>query len=204
MRIFPGHNSLLMTKKISYYIVNSVTLWRVVMAPLVICLALLHKEDLFKWLLALSFLTDAVDGLLARKYHVTSKKGSRLDSVGDDLTVLAAFIGMLEFKMDFVRQQQLILLSLAGLWLLQLVLALVRYRRPTSFHTWLAKGAAILQGLFLLLLFFLPSPPLLLFYLASIITSLDLIEEIIMVILLKEWKTDIKGLYSMFRSGKPS
>ncbi len=189
-----------MIKKISYYIVNGITLWRVIMAPLVICLAFLHKEDLFKWLLAVSFLTDAIDGLLARKYHVTSKKGSRLDSVGDDLTVLAAFIGMLVFKMDFVRQQQLILLILAGLWLLQLVLALLRYRRLTSFHTWLAKGAAILQGSFLLLLFFLPSPPLVLFYIAAAATGLDLIEEIIMVLLLKEWKADVKGLYSIYRS----
>ena len=170
------------------------------MAPLVICLAFLHNEDLFKWLLALSFLTDAIDGLLARKYHVTSKKGSRLDSLGDDLTVLAAFIGMLVFKMDFVRQQLLILLILAGLWLLQLILALMRYRRLTSFHTWLAKGAAILQGSFLLLLFFLPSPPLILFYIAAAATGLDLVEEIIMVLLLKEWKADVKGLYSIFRS----
>ncbi|HTI10664.1 MAG TPA: CDP-alcohol phosphatidyltransferase family protein [Puia sp.] len=191
-----------MIPKISYYIVNGITLWRVIMAPIVICLAFLHMEELFKWLLTLSFLTDAIDGLLARKYHVTSKKGSRLDSLGDDLTVLSAFIGMLVFKMDFVRLHQLILLILAGLWLLQLVLALIRYHRPTSFHTWMAKGAAILQGSFLLLLFFLPSPPLVLFYIAAAATGLDLVEEIIMVILLREWKADVKGLYNIYRSGR--
>jgi CDP-diacylglycerol--glycerol-3-phosphate 3-phosphatidyltransferase len=189
-------------KKTSYYIVNGITLWRVIMAPLVIGLAFLHREELFKWLLALSFFTDAIDGLLARRYHVTSKAGSRLDSVGDDLTVLAAFLGMLVFKMDFVRQQQVILILLAGLWLVQTVLALVRYHRMSSFHTWLAKGAAMLQGAFLLLLFFLPSPPLWLFYSAAIATGLDLVEEIVMILLLKEWTADVKGLYQAFRERK--
>ncbi len=189
-------------KKISYYVVNGITLWRVLMAPLVICLAFLHHERLFKWLLAVSFFTDAIDGLLARKYRVTSKGGSRLDSVGDDLTVLAAFVGMLVFKMDFVREQQVILITLAALWLIQVALALIRYRRMSSFHTWLAKGAAVLQGLFLLLLFFLPSTPAWLFYLAAFATGLDLVEEIVMVLLLKEWKADVKGLYNMLRRKK--
>ena len=179
--------------------VNGITLWRVVMAPMVIFLAFKHAEVWFKWLLAVSFFTDAIDGLLARKYKVTSKGGSRLDSVGDDLTVLAAFAGMLLFKMDFVRQQLVILLILAGLWLLQLVLSLVRYRRMSSFHTWLAKGAAVLQGAFLLLLFFLPEPPYWLFYTAACATALDLVEEIGMVLLLKDWKADVKSIFPLLK-----
>ena len=186
-------------KKKSYYIVNGITLWRVIMAPLVIILAFRHAELWFKWLLAISFLTDAIDGLLARKYRVTSKGGSRLDSAGDDLTVLAAFTGMLLFKMDFVREHRLILLILLGLWLLQLVLSLLRYRRMSSFHTWLAKGAAVLQGIFLLLLFFLPEPPYWLFYTAACATALDLVEEIGMVLLLKEWKTDVKSIFPLLK-----
>src|SRR5260221_8163289 len=127
-------------KKISYYVVNGITLWRVLMAPMVICLGFLHHERLFKWLLAVSFFTDAIDGLLARKYRVTSKGGPRLDSGGDDLTVLAAFVGMLVFKMDFVRERQVILITLAALSLIHVALALIKYRPMRSFHTWLATG----------------------------------------------------------------
>jgi phosphatidylglycerophosphate synthase len=187
-----------MAKK-TFYIVNTVTWWRVIMAPVIVLLAFERLEDAFKWLLALSFLTDAIDGFLARKFHVTSRQGSRLDSLGDDLTVLAGIAGMLIFKGDFVKKQLLIILVLAGLWLLQLILALVRYRRMTSFHTWLAKGAAVLQGLFLLLAFFLPTPPLWLWYLAAGATALDLVEEIIMILMLKEWKADVKSLFSLIR-----
>jgi len=188
-----------MTKK-SFYIVNTVTWWRVVMAPVLVVLAIVRLEDAFKWLLALSFLTDAIDGFLARKFHVTSRQGSRLDSLGDDLTVLAGIAGALIFRFDFVRQQLTIILLLGGLWLLQLILALVRYRRMTSFHTYIAKGAAVLQGLFLLSVFFFSSPPIWLFYIAAGATGLDLVEEIVMILMLKEWKADVKGLYDVLRS----
>ncbi|MBK8952477.1 MAG: CDP-alcohol phosphatidyltransferase family protein [Chitinophagaceae bacterium] len=40
------------------------------------------------------FFTDSIDGFLARKYKVTSKFGTRLDSIGDDLTVFAATLGL--------------------------------------------------------------------------------------------------------------
>jgi len=175
--------------------VNGITLWRVLMAPLVIFLAIHGDEGWFKWFLAISFLTDAVDGTLARRYHVSSKKGARLDSIGDDLTVLAAFIGMLVFHFDFVRQEFVPLIILAGLYLLQIILALYRYRKMTAFHTFLAKGAAILQAIFLLTLFFWPGAPRLLFYAAAALTALDLAEEIVLVLLLREWRTDVKGLY---------
>jgi len=38
-----------------------------------------------------------------------------------------------------------------------------------------------------------------LFYVAALITFLDLAEEIILVFVLKEWKTDVKGLYYVLK-----
>jgi cardiolipin synthase len=191
--IYKGNYRIL--RKSGYYTVNGITLWRVVMAPLLIFLAIKGDEALFKWLLAISFLTDAVDGKLARWYNISSKTGARLDSVGDDLTILAAFAGMLVFHFDFVRQELILLIILAVLWLLQVMLALFRYGKMTAFHTFLAKGAAILQAMFLLALFFWPEAEKLLFYAAAALTLLDLAEEIVLVLLLREWRADVKGLY---------
>ena len=106
-----------------YYIVNGITLWRILMAPLVLFLAFSQQMELFKWLLAMSFLTDAVDGYLARRYGVTSKRGAILDSIGDDLTVGAAIAGMIAFKMDFIRQELPLLLIMAVLYVAQLCIA---------------------------------------------------------------------------------
>jgi CDP-diacylglycerol--glycerol-3-phosphate 3-phosphatidyltransferase len=74
-------------------------------------------------------------------------------------------------------------------------MSFIRYGRISSFHTYLAKLAAILQGTFLILIFFLDDWPLTLFHVAAIVTILDLFEEIILVIILPKWESDVKGLY---------
>jgi len=65
----------------------------------------------------------------------------------------------------------------------------------TAFHTLLAKTAAVLQAVFLLTLFFWAGAPRIIFYAAAILTALDLIEEIILIILLPQWRSDVKGVY---------
>jgi hypothetical protein len=44
-------------------------------------------------------------------------------------------------------------------------------------------------------MFLLPEPVYPLFYAAAIVSAIDLVEEMILVYLLKDWKTDVKGLY---------
>src|SRR6187402_3774220 len=94
----------------SLYIVNGITIYRIATAPVLLFLLWRHELDWFKWLLAASFFTDAIDGYIARKYKVTSVAGARLDSIGDDLTVLVALIGMVVLKWEFVLREKVIFL----------------------------------------------------------------------------------------------
>lgn len=187
----------------SFYVINAITIYRLVAAPFLIGLIIYQRYDLFKWLLALSFFTDAIDGFLARRFKVTSVLGSRLDSVADDFTVVAAIIAAIVFKAQFLLQELMVIIILLVLFIVQVVSALVRYRKLTSFHTYAAKAATILQGVFFLFLFFLPEPLYPLFYTAVALTAIDLIEEIILVLLLSEWKVNVKGLYWVLKE-KPS
>jgi phosphatidylglycerophosphate synthase len=179
----------------SYRIINLITIYRIVAAPVLIYFVFTGQIDLFKYLLPISFFTDLIDGYLARKFKVISVMGSRLDSIGDDLTVIAALIGLFVFRRDFVMDEIYLLSGLFILFILQIAVALIRYKKISSFHTYLAKIAAILQGAFFILIFLFPEPVYLLFYSAAIVTLLDLIEEIIIVFIEPEWKTDLKGLY---------
>lgn len=181
--------------KQSYYMVNGITLYRLIAAPVLLVLILTRQSDMFKWMLVISFFTDAIDGYLARKYKVVSVLGARLDSIADDVTVVAATVGLFVFKPAFIKEEYGWLILLLVLFVIQVTLALIRYGKPTSFHTYLAKMAAVCQGIFLILSFFVPAPLYLLFYIAVSMTALDLIEEIIMILLLPEWKADIKGIY---------
>lgn len=188
--------------KTGFYIVNAITVYRIVAAFFLVYLIVSGKQDFFKWMLAVSFFTDAVDGFLARRWNVVTVLGSRLDSVADDLTVLVAIIGMWVFEPQFVKSQLPLILFLTALYLLQLAIAFVRYGKPTSFHTYLAKAAAAMQGVFLVLLFFIDQPIDWLFYIAAAITFLDLVEEIILAFRLPLWKTDVKGLYWIQKANK--
>lgn len=179
----------------TYYIVNGISLYRLFSAPIMVVLIFFRQQELFRWMLALSFLTDAIDGTLARRYGVSSIFGSRLDSLADDLTVVAGVLGMAILKPVFFRQELPLLLILFCIFIFHLIWALKRYGRQTSFHTYGAKLAALLQGVFLILLFFLPHPPYPLFYLALVITGAELIEEMILIRVLPQWETNVRGLY---------
>jgi phosphatidylglycerophosphate synthase len=176
-------------------VVNLITLYRIVTFPLLVFLAIAGHIDIFKWLLFASFFTDAIDGFIARKYQATSILGAKLDSIGDDLTILAATIGLFITQFDFIKEQAVIFILLFGLFIVQLVFSLIRYGKISTFHTYLAKTAAVITGIFLLSVFFTGEIFYPLFYTAAVITGLEIIEEIILAGIIREYKTNIKGLY---------
>jgi cardiolipin synthase len=181
--------------KRNYYLVNGITLYRVIASPFLVFLIIDHRLDWFKWLLAISFFTDAIDGYLARRYKVVSVLGSRMDSIGDDLTIAAAVAGVIVLKPEFLKHEIIFVIILIALFTIQTILALIRYGKISSFHTYAAKLSAIFQGVFLILLFFLPEPIYVLFYITFIVTSIDLLEEIVLVLMLPQWETNVKGLW---------
>ncbi len=183
------------TESLAFYMINGITLYRIITAPLLVVLLFKGEHELFKWLLGVSFFTDLIDGVLARTFKVTSILGTRLDSIGDDLTVLVAILGLGFLKPRFFIEEWIILVPLGMLFLLQTGFALYRYGRITSFHTYLAKLAALAQGIFLLSFFFFETINYPLFYGAAFITMAELAEEIIIVWLLPQWKSNVRGLW---------
>jgi len=182
-------------RKRAYYIVNSITAYRLIMAPVLIILAICDQFEWFKWLLPISFFTDLIDGTLARFFKVTSVFGTKLDSVADDLTIVAGIVGLFVFKPDFIKEEIYLVSAILILYVVQNIAAIIRYRKMSSFHTYAAKFAALVQGIFLILTFFLPEPLYFLFYTVVIVSALDLIEETVLVFLLPKWKANVKGLY---------
>ena len=188
------------THKQVWYVINGITLYRVIAAPFLLVLLFTKQHEIFKWLLGVSFFTDMIDGYLARKFKVTSILGTKLDSIGDDLTVLVGLIALFVLKLEFIKQHIIILIILLALFLVQTTYAFIRYRKMTNFHTYLAKTAALLQGVFLILVFFTEEPILILFYAATFVTMLELTEEIILVNLLPQWKANVKGVYWVLKN----
>lgn len=195
-----------MVHKNSYYIINAITFYRLIATPVLLVLLLYHQLYVFKWLLLISFSTDAIDGYLARKLKTTSYLGSIIDSIADDLTVGIAILGIILTNLTFLISQLWLIIPLLLLYIIQVVSSLLRYGKISSFHTYTAKAAAIAQGIFLILFYFLPQPVYPLFYIAMGLTMIDLLEEIVLVGIIREWQTDVKGLYWLIkkRNGRSS
>ncbi len=175
--------------------VTIITLFRIMVAPISLIFVFTGYIEIFKWLLLACFLTDAVDGFLARGLKAATPFGATLDSIGDDLTVLSGTIGLFEVAPDFFPTYWFYIVGMLVLVGIEMTVSLMRYKRMSSFHTYLAKLAAVLQAVFIMSMYFIPDHHTTFFYLALVVTALDVAEEIMLVFILPRWKINVKGLY---------
>ncbi|KAA9340025.1 CDP-alcohol phosphatidyltransferase family protein [Adhaeribacter soli] len=177
-----------------------ISLYRIIAVPFLLLALVLMQENWFKYLLLLSLFSDFIDGPVARRLKQTSGLGSSLDSVGDLLTQVLMVAGLFRFRPEVLQEYVVWFLVLLGLYLLQVLCALVKYRKLTSFHTYLSKMAFLLLGMFVLALFFYRFASWL-FYPAMVVGMLSLAEEIMLVLRLPVPKEDVKGMLWVWKSG---
>ena len=85
-------------------------------------------------------------------------------------------------------------LLVAGGWVVEIAVALVRYGRLSSFHTYASKVSGYLLGILIAVLFVWGLPPLLL-YAAVTASVVATVEELALIGLLPTWQTNVRGLY---------
>ena len=178
----------------TFNIADWFSFYRIIAAPILLLFLYLGNRELFTWFLLISYSTDAIDGFIARRLKITSVKGSQLDSLGDQITFTIALIGLLVFEYDFVKDNYILILLAFVPYLIQMLIAFVKYGKATAFHTYLAKVSAIIQAVFILWFLFF-GPIYWLFYLMLILGLLETIEEISLIFLYDEWVSGVKGYY---------
>lgn len=183
-----------MLKFKQFNIADWFSFYRIVAAPFLVLVIWLGNRELFSWLLLLSYSTDMVDGFLARRLNISSSRGSQLDSIGDQITLFVAFIGIVVFENQFIRDNFQWILVPFVLYCFQMFLAFRKYGKATAFHTYLAKISAIIQALFILWLLFF-KPVFWLFYTMIFIGIVETIEEILLIFLYPNWVAGVKGYY---------
>ena len=60
------------------------------------------RRELFQWLLLACLLSDILDGLIARMFHLSSPLGAFLDSTADMLLSIIAVLGLFAFQKEFL------------------------------------------------------------------------------------------------------
>ena len=185
------------------HVPNALSVTRIVCAPVLVLMAVTGEQSIYTWVLIPALLTDAADGWIARGLGLQSRLGARLDSLGDSLIWCAGLAGLLAFQRDVLAANRWLIGAVVAAWMLENVLAWLRYRRLSSFHTVLSKCAGVLLSVYIGVLFLFGHWSWLL-WLATTVSLLASAEEIWLLALLPEWRADVNGVWWLRRESKPA
>ncbi len=179
---------------------NLLTSLRFVFAPVLLWLAWNGMGDLFLLVLAGTFLTDVLDGIVARMLDQQSEFGALLDSAADILIYSIMSLSIWWLWPDIVeREKTFILLAIAS-YLVPVLIGIIKFHALTSYHTRLVKLAVLCIGstFFILFLFNIAWP----FQLAVLLSLLAAAEEIAITLYLTELRSDVRSLWKLIHDNK--
>lgn len=178
-------------------IANLLSYIRLAAIPALVALAALDLRAAFLWLLALAWLTDAIDGPLARMLGQDSARGARLDSVADRGLMLTVPLGVAWLWPDILMREAVWVALLAIALVVPRVHAYAKFRRLPSYHTWLAKTLAVYMAASLLLLLNGYWPWL--FRIGALVTLIEAAEEVAITRALDRPRSDIASWWHLRR-----
>ena len=175
---------------------------RFVMGFVLLILAWFGYKNVFVAALCFAFLLDAIDGPIARRFHLTSVQGARLDSIADFTVYISLLISLFILWPEII-EEEFIFIVLAILAIITPAIAgLVKFGNTTSYHTWLVKISSVLFAPSIILLILGGSAwP---FRFAVLFGLLASLEEIIITILLDEPRSDVKHIFAVIANRKSS
>jgi CDP-diacylglycerol--glycerol-3-phosphate 3-phosphatidyltransferase len=177
---------------------NAISTARLCATVVLLAAVVMRRVELFTWLLLACLVSDIVDGLIARAFHLTSKLGAALDSIADMLTWSIGLVGLVVFQRPFVAGHSRELALVAVLYVVEIVASFWRYGKLSSFHTLLARVAAYAGGIFVMALFLWGYLGWL-FQAAVCVYVAALLEEMALICLLPEWSPNVGGLVRVLR-----
>jgi phosphatidylglycerophosphate synthase len=132
---------------------NLLSSFRLVVTPFLFIVARLNQPNLFLAILAVSLLTDAVDGFIARRLKVTSKNGAMLDSWGDFCTFGTVALCSWWLWPEIMHRELFFVITGIISLLFPVIAGFLKFKRLPCYHTWAAKIQAVIMCLAIYLLF---------------------------------------------------
>lgn len=190
-----------MTLRDKITIPNLLSAYRVITFPLVLYFVIDRQENLFVIMLVTNLITDILDGLIARVFKMQTEFGARLDSIADIGTYILAIAGIFVFKANEFSPYLPSFYVFISLFVLANLLSLIKFGRPPSLHLYSWKIGGYIQGFFFFLLFVSGFYPVC-YYFMIIWGILAFGEHICIQLLLRQMKSNVKGLYWVLKDGK--
>ncbi len=178
---------------------NVLSFYRLISFPFVLFFILTNRESVFVILLIINLITDILDGAVARIFNLCTAFGAKLDSLADDGTIILAILGIVYFKLEEFAPYFSSFLIFLIIYFLTMVISLIKFRRFPGMHLYSAKIGAYLQGLFFFILFVFDFNSIF-YYIVIVWGIISLIENIIIMLLESEMRSDFKGLYWVLKN----
>ena len=180
---------------------NLLSLYRLLVFPVILYMALTGAEKWFVILICISLITDILDGNIARIFNLQSDFGAALDNLADIFTFAMALLGIFIFKWTEIQPHAWLLYLFLGVFVLSYVVGFYRFRKIPGLHLYGAVIAGYLQGIFLFVLFVFGFFPWL-YYLAIGWGVFAYTEKILVLLRLDDIRIGVKGLYWMMKDGQ--
>ena len=140
------------------------------------------------------FLSDILDGVIARRIGVSTVQLRQADSWADVCFYICVFASAWLVHQDVVIAFRVPLLAIVFVQLVWWIVNLVKYGKPASYHTYSAKFWGITLFIATIALFGFNYAGIAL-WLAIISGIIHTVEEIAMTLVLPEWKHDILSIF---------
>ena len=193
-----AHNANASPEKF-WTIPNLLSLYRIVIFPFILWLIIDRNEKLFSIFITISLVSDILDGLIARLFNQKTRIGARLDSYADLGTYILAFLAIYLFKWNEIEPYALMIYIFATVMILSYLVVFIKFKGLIGLHTYMFKVTGYMQGAFIVSLFlwgFHVWP----YYICLAWGTLACIEEIIIMLILKQPRSDVKGLYWVLKN----
>lgn len=167
--------------------------------PFILYLVFTKNESLFSLFITISLVTDILDGLIARLFKMQTNIGVKLDSWADTGTYILAFTAIYMFRWNEVKNEWIIAAIFFTSWIMSYAIVFVKFKGLIGLHTYLFKLTGYLQGAFIVILFVFGYNVWLL-YLCLCVGIVACLEEIIIIMMIKQPMSNVKGLYWILKN----
>ncbi len=177
---------------------NMISLYRLLVFPVILVMALTGREGWFVILLSISLVSDVLDGNIARYFNLQTNFGAALDNLADICTYAMALLGLFLFKWTEIEPHAWILWLFLTVFVLSYIIAFARFGKIPGLHLYSAVSAGYVQSIFFFVLFVFGFYPWM-YYLALAWGVVAYIEKIFVLLFLDDIKIGVKGLYWLMK-----
>jgi len=152
------------------------------------------------WMVVTGLLSDIFDGILARRWKCDTAAVRLFDSMADIVFYLGCAVALAMSQPQLSRSFALPIAIVLGLEALKLVFDFVKFGKPTSYHTYLAKTWGLVLAITVVMSFamsFAMHSMIALriaWWIALVLGLLYCLEGLAISIIMPEWRHDLKTL----------